>query len=115
MALLIYTSGTTGQPKGIMYSHQHLLHGSHFFCHQCGMSAKSTAMLKSPYIWAIIEYEIFPALMVGGRLAIASPSGHKKPEYLANLIFSEQVDTLLMTPQVLDLVLDYHETTGDSS
>lgn len=110
MALLVYTSGTTGQPKGIVYDHRHLLHGVYFFGWQCGASAESTALLKSPYIWAIIEWEMFPVLTVGGRLAIASPMGHKSPEYLANAVVLHQVSMLLMTPQVLDLVLDIEES-----
>ena len=51
-------------------------------------------MLKSPYIWAIIEYVMFPALMSGGKMFIVSPAGHQNPEYLAESICSEKVDAL---------------------
>ena len=86
MALLIYTSGTTGQPKGIIYSHTHLMHGSYFMGWQCEMSSKSVSMPKSPYIWAVIEYEMFPSMINGGKMFIASSTGHKSPEYLAENI-----------------------------
>jgi len=112
MALLIYTSGTTGQPKGIIYSHTHLMHGSYFMGWQCEMGPQSVSMLKSPYIWAVIEYEMFPALINGGKMFVASPSGHKSPEYLAESICMQKVDTLFITPQVLDLVLDINEGRG---
>jgi len=110
MALLIYTSGTTGKPKGIVYDHQHLMHGVHFFGEHCKMDSDSTALLKSPYFWAIIEWEMFPALARGGQLVVASANGHKSPEYMARTISEHQVSVLMITPQVLDLVLDIHET-----
>mmetsp|Transcript_140089 Transcript_140089/g.254740 ORF Transcript_140089/g.254740 Transcript_140089/m.254740 type:complete len:1172 (-) Transcript_140089:20-3535(-) len=109
MALLIYTSGTTGKPKGIVYDHTHLMHGVHFFAEACEVSSSSVCLLKSPYFWAVIEWELFPALTRGGKLVVASADGHKSPEYLADTICSEQVSVLMITPQVLDLVLDIHE------
>jgi amino acid adenylation domain-containing protein len=108
MSMLIYTSGSTGQPKGIVYEHRFLMHGAHFFGECCEMDAKSVALLKSPYFWAVIEYEMFPALMRGGRLIVASAQGHKSPDYLVETISSEQVSVLMITPQVLELVLDVH-------
>jgi len=114
MCLLIYTSGTTGKPKGIVYDHRFLMHGAHFFGECCEMNANSIALLKSPYFWAIIEWEMFPALMRGGKLVVASPQGHKSPDYLTETISSEQVSVLLITPQVLDLVLDVHQSQGNA-
>jgi amino acid adenylation domain-containing protein len=109
MALLIYTSGSTGQPKGIVYDHTHLMHGVWTFADQCEISEESVCFLKSPYFWAVIEWEMFPVLTRGGKLVVASALGHKNPEYLANTISNEQVTVAMITPQVLDLVLDVHE------
>jgi len=109
MALLIYTSGTTGAPKGIVYDHRHLSHGVHFFGRQCGMDHTSVAMLKSPYFWAVIEWEMFPALTCGGSLVVAPPAGHKSPEWMVSAIKEHGVTVLMVTPQVLDLMLDVHE------
>lgn len=113
MALLIYTSGTTGNPKGIVYDHTHLMHGVYFFGTHCEMDSNSVGLLKSPYFWAIIEWEMFPALTLGGKLVVASAQGHKNPEYLASTIAAEQVSVLMITPQVFDLVLDVHEAQGN--
>jgi amino acid adenylation domain-containing protein len=110
MSLLFYTSGTTGKPKGIVYDHTHLMHGVYTFAEQCEVTSESICLLKSPYFWAIVEWELFPALTRGAKLVVASPQGHKSPEYLANVVSSEQISVLLITPQVLDLVVDVHET-----
>jgi amino acid adenylation domain-containing protein len=112
MSLLIYTSGTTGQPKGIKYDHKHLMHGVYFFRHQTEMSSQSVGMLRSPYFWAVVEYEMFPALTCGGKLVVLPPNGHKSPEFMANTIKNEQVSVLQITPQVLDLVLDIHDANS---
>lgn len=111
-ALLIYTSGTTGKPKGVIYDHTHLLHGSWFYAEQCEMDSKTIAFLKSPYIWAVIEWELFPALLRGGKLVIALPDGQKNPEYMVDVIADENVDSLMSVPSVLDLMTDVHKTKG---
>lgn len=114
MAMLIYTSGTTGTPKGIVYDHRHLMHGNYFFGDLCEVNENSVTLLKSPYFWAVIEYEMFPALTRGGSLVVASADGHKSPDYLTQVISHERVSVLMMTPSVLDLVLDIHEAHGTS-
>jgi amino acid adenylation domain-containing protein len=113
MAMLIYTSGTTGQPKGIKYDHKHLMHGVYFFGHQCDMTSQSVCMLRSPYFWAVVEYEMFPALICGGRLVVLPPNGHKSPELMGNTIKNEQISVLQITPQILDLVLDIHDAKSN--
>ncbi|CAJ1415718.1 unnamed protein product [Effrenium voratum] len=112
VAMLIYTSGSTGEPKGIVYDHTHLLHGAWFWAQEHAMNADSVQLFKSPYFWAVMEWEIFPALIVGGSLVVASREGHKSPEYMARIIQKFNVDVLMITPSVLDLLLDVHEVQG---
>eukprot|EP00913_Durusdinium_trenchii_P034651 g32415.t1 len=78
------------------------------------MNSQSVALLKSPYFWAIIEWEMFPALTRGAKLVVASSNGHKSPEYLTNTIAAEEVSVLMITPQVMDLVLDVHDSQGNA-
>ncbi|CAE7210403.1 tycC [Symbiodinium sp. CCMP2592] len=106
VAMLIYTSGSTGEPKGIVYDHQHLLHGAWFWAEEHGMSESSVQLFKSPYFWAVMEWEVFPALIRGGKLVVASADGHKSPQYMAQTIEKFHVDVLMITPSVLDLLLD---------
>ncbi|CAE7884834.1 srfAB, partial [Symbiodinium necroappetens] len=72
VAMLIYTSGSTGEPKGIVYDHQHLLHGAWFWAEEHAMSESSVQLFKSPYFWAVMEWEVFPALIRGGKLVVGS-------------------------------------------
>lgn len=113
--MIFYTSGSTGRPKGVVYDQQFLLHSVFFFAKQCSMSSQSIALLKSPYIWAIFEWECFPVLTCGGKLVVTLPHGHKNPGYLADVIYQQQVSVLLITPSVLELVLDIHEANAGTS
>jgi len=114
LAMLMYTSGTSGVPKGIIYDHRHLLHGTWFWAELHNMDEKSVQLLKSPYFWAVMEWEFFPALLRGGSLVVAKSTGHKEPEYLVELIQTFQVNLLMITPSVLELLLDLHEAKSTS-
>eukprot|EP00746_Dinoflagellata_sp_MGD_P147360 gnl/MRDRNA2_/MRDRNA2_79716_c0_seq1.p1 gnl/MRDRNA2_/MRDRNA2_79716_c0~~gnl/MRDRNA2_/MRDRNA2_79716_c0_seq1.p1 ORF type:complete len:991 (+),score=126.14 gnl/MRDRNA2_/MRDRNA2_79716_c0_seq1:303-2975(+) len=114
MAMLIYTSGTTGTPKGIIYDHTHLTHGTWTFSEGCKVDETSVMLLKSPYFWAVIEYEMFPPLIRGASLVVASPQGHKKPDYLVQQIAKEHVTVLMVIPSVLDLLVDFHESQNST-
>eukprot|EP00928_Gymnodinium_smaydae_P078221 TRINITY_DN6198_c0_g1_i1.p1 TRINITY_DN6198_c0_g1~~TRINITY_DN6198_c0_g1_i1.p1 ORF type:complete len:1143 (+),score=238.75 TRINITY_DN6198_c0_g1_i1:317-3430(+) len=112
-ALIIYTSGTTGRPKGIEYSHAMLSHGAGAVAELMGLSSSSVAFLKTPYIWAVVEWEFFPVLISGGRLVIGSPTAHKDPQYMAATIHRERVDSLVVAPDVLDVLLEVHEASSE--
>ena len=113
-AMLIYTSGTSGTPKGIIYDHQHLLHGAWFWAEEHSITSSSVQLLKSPYFWAVMEWEFFPVLLRGGSLVVASRDGHKNPEYMAKLIQQHCINVLMITPSVLDLLVDAHQLHPDS-
>ena len=84
-----------------------------FMAWQCEMTSKTISMLKSPYIWAIIEYGMFHALMSGGKMFIASPAGHKSPKYLAESICSQKVAWCIQRID-LDIFPSRRRTAGPS-
>ena len=63
VAMLIYTSGTSGAPKGIIYDHRHLLHGAWFWAEEHSMTERSVQLLKSPYFWAVMEWEAWLCML----------------------------------------------------
>jgi len=111
-AIILYTSGTTGKPKGIIYSHQHVSHGSNTLADLCDLGPGSIAFLKTPFIWAVVEWELFPALVRGAKLVVATAMGHKDPVYLSDTVAKEKVTVLVMAPKVLDLLFDVHSSGG---
>jgi len=112
LAMVVFTSGSTGEPKGVLYSHKMLLHGTWFYGRLAGMEPGHRALFKSPHIWAVIEYELFPPLLFGATMFVARPNGHKQPAYLAQCIAKERLDSLMITPRVLEPVLEEIENKG---
>ena len=67
----------------------------------CGAKSRSNAVsVQSPYIWAVIEYEKCPSMSNGGKRFVTSPTSHRGPEYFAENISSQQVNTLFIMPQL---------------
>lgn len=103
----LYTSGTAGKPKGIVVEHQGLVKRIQWLQDQYPLSQDDRVLNKTPYSFGISEWEYFWALPHGATLVIASPQGHKDPEYLHQLIVTEQITVSFFVPSMLTLLLNY--------
>ncbi len=71
-----------------------------------GLTADDAVLQKTPYSFDVSVWELFWPLMVGARLVIARPEGHRDPRYLAEEIEAEGVTTLHFVPSMLAVFLD---------
>ncbi|MCV7065528.1 amino acid adenylation domain-containing protein, partial [Mycolicibacterium farcinogenes] len=97
VAYLIYTSGTTGVPKGVAISHRNVARLLGTLDAELGLAGQVWTQCHS-LAFDYSVWEIWVALLYGGRLVVVSESVTRAPEELLALLVAEQVTVLSQTP-----------------
>jgi amino acid adenylation domain-containing protein len=97
-AYVIYTSGSTGRPKGVIVTHQNILALFDQVQEKFQFDERDVWTLFHSPSFDFSVWEIWGALLNGGRLAIAPHDVTRAPEAFARLLAQEQVTVLNQTP-----------------
>ena len=105
LAYMIYTSGSTGQPKGAMNTHRGICNRLLWMQDAYQLTADDRVLQKTPFSFDVSVWELFWPLLVGARLIVARPEGHRDSAYLIRLINGQQISTLHFVPSMLQVFL----------
>ncbi|WP_139824084.1 AMP-binding protein, partial [Lonsdalea britannica] len=114
LAYLIYTSGSTGQPKGVMVEHRNVTRLLSATQALFDFDHHDIWTLFHSYAFDFSVWEIWGALLHGGRLVVVPQSVTRSPQALYQLVCREGVTVLNQTPgvfrQLTAAQADSHET-----
>ncbi|HEX2094410.1 MAG TPA: amino acid adenylation domain-containing protein, partial [Longimicrobiaceae bacterium] len=115
LVYVIYTSGSTGRPKGVMNVHRNVVNRITGIQASWKLGAHESVLQNASLSFDVSAYEIFWPLMMGARVVMTRPEGHKDPDYLVQTIRRNGVGTASFVPSMLRIFLEHPEVESCTS
>jgi amino acid adenylation domain-containing protein len=98
LAYVIYTSGSTGTPKGVLVTHANVVRLFAATQQWFDFGAQDVWTLFHSYAFDFSVWELWGALLYGGRLVVVPTSVTRSPEDFYDLVCDRGVTVLNQTP-----------------
>lgn len=109
---VIYTSGTTGKPKGSLISHRNVVRLFFNDGDLFNFDENDVWVLFHSYCFDFSVWEMFGALLYGGKLIIPAYETTRDVELFSDLLKTNAVTVLNQTPSAFYLLDDFLKETG---
>jgi amino acid adenylation domain-containing protein len=106
LAYVMYTSGSTGKPKGVPITHRNVLRLFAATERWFDVGPTDVWTLFHSYSFDISVWEIWGALLTGGRLVVVTQDTSCDPAALHDLLMRERVTMLCQTPTAFRALID---------
>jgi amino acid adenylation domain-containing protein len=109
LAYMIYTSGSTGQPKGVLVNHHQVVRLFAATDADYQFSDRDVWTLFHSYAFDFSVWEIWGALLHGGRLVVVPYLVSRDPSAFYDLLVAEGVTILNQTPSAFTQLIKVDE------
>ena len=114
LAYVIYTSGSTGKPKGVTVTHGNVMRLFAATDEWFHFDERDVWTLFHSYAFDFSVWELWGALLYGGRLVVVPYLVSRSPEAFLELLVEEQVTILNQTPSAFRQLIQAEENADSS-
>ncbi|HEX8189187.1 MAG TPA: amino acid adenylation domain-containing protein [Pyrinomonadaceae bacterium] len=111
-AYVIYTSGSTGTPKGVVVTHANVARLFSATEGQYGFNGEDVWTLFHSYAFDFSVWELWGAMLYGGRLVVVPFVVSRNPEAFYELLAEERVTVLNQTPTAFRQLIGAEESAA---